>query len=176
MVFAVPLLGAEPLKENISNLLSPVTAERRAGEAWLADHGSKSITGLIARVETGDPQEQSEAVHTLALLVSPWKRSVETGKRHHDQIELFRPNRPTGRPVNHPQALQLRKVLIDTLTKTLQKIGRDPVTEKDYTTYSNLRSVIFCGTAALAEVADDETAKAIRACSTRRRTQRSACL
>ena len=162
MVFAVPLLGAEPLKENISKLLSPVMAERRAGEAWLADQGSKTITDLIARVETGDWQQQSEAVHTLALLVSPWKRGVETGKRHHGQIELFRPNRPTGRPVNHPQALRLRTVLIDTLTKTLQKIDRDPVTEKDYTTYSNLGSVIFSSTAALAEVADDETAKAIR--------------
>jgi hypothetical protein len=162
MVLAVPLQGAKPLQENISKLVSPVTAERRVGEAWLTDHGSKSITDLTAQVEKGDWKQQSEAMRTLTLLISPWQRGVETGKRHHGQIELFRPNRPTGRPVGHPQAPQLRKVLIDTPTKALQKIDREPATAKDYTTYSNLGAVIQASTAALAEVADDETAKAIR--------------
>lgn len=162
MALAVPLRGAEPLQKNILKLVSPVTAERQAGEAWLTDHGDKTITDLIAQLETGDWKQQSEATHTLMLLVSPWQRGVETGKRHHGQIELFRPNRPTGRPVDHPQAPQLRKVLLDTLTKTLQTIDREPATEKGYTTYSNLGAVIQTGTAALAEVADDETARAIR--------------
>lgn len=162
MVFAVPLQGAEPLKENIAKLVSPVTSERRAGEVWLADQGSKAIADLIAQAETGGWQQQAEAVRSLTLLVSPWQRGVETGKRHHGQIELFRPQRPTGRPVDHPQAPRLRKVLIDTLTKTLQTIDRDPVTEKDYSTYSNLGAVIFAISTALAEVADDEAAKALR--------------
>ena len=84
---AVSLRGAEPLKDKIANLVSPVTAERRAGEAWLAEEGAAVISGLIEQVEQGEPKHQTEAIEALLLLVSPWQRGIETGNRHHGQIQ-----------------------------------------------------------------------------------------
>jgi len=162
MLLPVPLRGAEPLKDNIAKLVSPVTAEARAGEAWLAKQGAEVIAELIEQVEQGEPKRPAEAIESLLLLVSPWQRGIERGKRHHGQIELFRPTRPAGRPVGHPQAAQLRKVLLATLTKALQEVEREPPADGDYTAYSQHSRLISASGAALAEVADHRAAQAIR--------------
>jgi len=162
VLLATPLQGAEPSKDNIAKLVSPVIAERRAGEAWLAAQGADAISELIEQVEKGEPIRQAEAIATLLLLVSPWQRGIETGHRHHGQIELFRPSRPTGRPVDHPNAAQLRRVLLATLTNALQKIQRDPPTDGDYADFSQFSHLISACSTSLTEVADDRTALAIR--------------
>src|SRR5262245_11510593 len=87
--------GAGPHEEHISRLVSQVPSEREAGLKWLAEQGPQVIAGLIEQVERGDPKQQAEALETLSLLISPWRRGVERGVRHHGQIELFYPERPT---------------------------------------------------------------------------------
>lgn len=162
ILLAAPLRGREPLDDNIAKLVSPVSAESPWGETWLAEKGADVIAGQIAQVEQGEPTRQAEAIEALLLLVSPWQRGIETGRRHHGQIELFRPTRPTGRPVDHPQAEQLRKVLLATLAKSLQDIKRDPPADGDYTAYTQLSRLIDASGTLLAEVADDRSTQAIR--------------
>jgi hypothetical protein len=161
LLLAASLSGAEPLDENIARLVSPVSAERRAGEAWLAEHGQSVISGLIEHVERGEPKDQTAAIQKMTLLISPWQRGVEMGNRHHGQIELFRPMRPVGRPVDHPQAARLRDVLMATLKKSLAEVERKPQLD-DANAASWRHSAIGEASSALAEVADNRTAQEIR--------------
>jgi len=132
------------------------------GTSLASRGGAQVIDELVEQVEQGEPKRQVEAIEALLLLVSPWQRGIETGKRHHGQIELFRPTRPTGRPVDHPQAARLRTVLLATLAKSLQEIERKPPANGDYTVYSQHGRLISASGAALAEVADDRASQAIR--------------
>lgn len=161
LAFLYPAWEGGTLTENIARLASPVAAEKRQGEAWLKARGGAAITGLVSGLETGDWKEQAQAARTLMILVSPWQRGMERGRRHHGQIELFRPERPTGRPTGHPQATALQKALLGALARSLQQIKRDPAPGKEQDQYSNLGAVIADTAAALAEVADGEAVKAV---------------
>lgn len=162
LVPAAPLGAADSVKDQITKLVSPVTAERRAGEAWLAEKGPEVITALLAEVEKGDAKTQASAIESLTLLVSPWQRGLERKHRHHGQIELFFPERPTARPVDHPQAPVIRKALLDAIAKSLKAVPRDPKSQEECDIYSQHSNVIGSSCTALAEIADDATAKSLR--------------
>ena len=159
-VCTAEVYAAEPIQDQIARLVSPVTAERRAGERWLAEQGDAVIADLIKQIETGEPTAQADAIETLTILVSPWQRGIESRRRHHGQIELFRPMRPTGRPVDHPHAAELRRVFMGVLTGSLRDIHRLRAEDGDYLRLQ-LSGLVGAASAAVAEVADDRTARAI---------------
>jgi hypothetical protein len=87
----------------VSLLISPAKAQRAEGEKRLQAHGDEYLDILIKDLRSPMLSKRGDATKLIRALVSPWARGILAGDKHHGQIELFKPRRPTTRSALHPK-------------------------------------------------------------------------
>ena len=140
-------------------IISPLAAEREAGEAWLAEYGDEAFPLLIKQIEESETKDRVAATRAALIFISPWQRGIVAGEKTRGQIRLFRPRRTTARAFDHPQAKAIRQAALVGLRMTLARVPHK-ATDEDGKTPAfpgwQHRDSVSALCDCLAEVGDDQ--------------------
>lgn len=110
----------DDMERAAGRLSNQLAKDQAAGQAWLNEHADAAFTELARLIEHGDGAQRQRAARVAAVFISPWVRGMARGDVHKGQIELFQPQRPTARPVDHAHAGAIRTAALAALRDVLK--------------------------------------------------------
>ncbi len=146
--------------DDLANMLiHPSPFVQAAGEERVRADAKELFERLLAALATDDYATRVRACRLLRIMMSPWARGVEAGRKHRGQCELFLPRRPVRRSHKHPRAAEGRAAASEAL-RSLLGHSRDVRRSRKNPDFPGVRylEAVDGVCELLAEVGDDTTA------------------